>query len=37
MLTYLDLFHVLAIVSLLAAPLALLLPRMPKGRAAAAH
>jgi DHA2 family multidrug resistance protein len=35
--TYLDLFQVLAIVSLCAAPLSLLLPRMTKGARAAAH
>jgi DHA2 family multidrug resistance protein len=35
--TYLDLFQVLAIVSLCAAPLSLLLPRMAKGARAAAH
>jgi DHA2 family multidrug resistance protein len=37
MLTYIDLFQVLAIASLFASALALLLPRMPKGQAAAAH
>jgi DHA2 family multidrug resistance protein len=36
-LSYLDLFWVLAIVGLVAAPLALFLPRMPKGATAAAH
>jgi DHA2 family multidrug resistance protein len=37
MLTYIDLFQVLAIASLLASALALLMPRLPKGQAAAAH
>jgi DHA2 family multidrug resistance protein len=37
MLTYIDLFQVLAIASLVAAPLALFLPRMPKGARAASH
>jgi DHA2 family multidrug resistance protein len=36
-LSYLDLFWVLAIVGLISAPLALFLPRMAKGASAAAH
>ena len=35
--TYLDLFVALAIVAAVVAPLALLLPNLPKGAAAAAH
>jgi DHA2 family multidrug resistance protein len=37
MLTYLDLFLILGIAAAVVAPLALLLPRLPKGAAAAAH
>jgi DHA2 family multidrug resistance protein len=37
MLTYIDVFWALAIASAIAAPLALCLPRLPKGEAAAAH
>ncbi len=36
-LSYLDLFHMLMLVALLGVPLALFLPRMGKGAAAAAH
>ena len=35
--TYLDLFRVLGVAALVAAPIALLLPRLPKGAAAAGH
>jgi hypothetical protein len=35
--TYLDLFRVLGVAALMAVPIALLLPRLPKGAAAAGH
>jgi len=37
MMTYLDLFRVLGVAALLVAPVALVLPKLPKGMAATGH